>query len=141
MINIKQLSLDQKRSHLRNLASLAMKDGKLAQNEKRLLEMLAREWGLSQKDASIIGAKPDELTFVIPDDRDVRFRILYDFVEMMIIDGEMKIVEKQICEAMTERLGLPQTAVRTIIDGILDGNRMQTDSDEIRERLRRKLVQ
>jgi uncharacterized tellurite resistance protein B-like protein len=140
MINVRNLGIDQRKNHLRNLAVLAMKDGRLAPSEKQLLEVVAREWGLSQKDMSAIAANPDQAEFAIPDDREARFRIMYDFVEMMIIDGEMKLSEKQLCEAMTARLGFPLAAIRTIIDGILEGNRSLTDPDDIRESVRRKVM-
>ncbi|HBA85258.1 MAG TPA: hypothetical protein DCZ95_14315 [Verrucomicrobia bacterium] len=140
MTHVKNLSSDQKKCHLRNLTALAMKDGKLAQSERDLLEVIAREWGFSQKEMDAVAAHPNTIEFKIPGDPDARFHMLYDFIEMMIIDGELKNVERELCEAMTERLGFPQTAIRTIINGILEGNRNLSDPDDIRAGLRRKIL-
>ena len=130
---------EQRKCHLRNLAALAMKDGKMAQSEKELLEVVAREWGLSSKEVHAIAEHPNEIEFIVPESADTRFALLYDVVEMAIIDGELKNVERDICDAMAQRMGFPPDTVRTIINGILEGNRNLSDPDDIRESVHRKL--
>lgn len=130
---------EQRKSHLRNLIALAMKDGKLDRKEKDLLEIVAQEWGLSPDEVSTIEAHPNDIEFAVPDSADTRFAMLYDTVEMAIIDSELKITERDICDALAHRLGFPMDAVRTIINGILEGNRMLSPPDDIRKAVRRKL--
>ncbi len=130
---------EQRKSHLRNLAAVAIKDGRLDRKEKDLLEVMAREWGLSMDEVRAIGEHPNEIEFIVPDSPDTRFSMLYDVVEMAIIDGELKKVERDICDAMAHRLGFQADAVRTIINGILEGNRSLTDPEDIRKATRQKL--
>ncbi len=130
---------EQRKSHLRNLAALAMKDGRLDRKEKDLLEVMAREWGLSTDEVRTIGEHPNEIEFVVPDSPETCFAMLYDVVEMAIIDGELKKMERDICDAMAHRLGFQADAVRIIINGILEGNRNLTDPEDIRKATRLKL--
>ena len=130
---------EQRKSHLRNLIALAMKDGQLDRREKDLLEIIAQEWGLSSDEIGVIEADPNKIEFVVPDSPDTRFAMLYDTVEMAIIDGELKRAELDICDALAHRLGFPAHAIRTIIDGILEGNKNVAAPDEIRKSVRRKL--
>ena len=94
---------------------------------------------MKSDEVGAIEAHPNDIEFVVPDSADTRFAMLYDTVEMAIIDGELKITERDICDALAHRLGFPTNAVRTIINGILEGNSNVADPDDIRKAVRQKL--
>jgi len=140
MSTIKSLSAEERKSHFHNVAVLAIKDGKIHPQERRLLECIAKDWALTDDEIKEVESNPDSIKFVVPEDPDFRFLQLYDLVEMMIIDGEMKIAEKELCAALAERLGFEQEAIATIIQGIIEGNKAMRKTEEIQNDLRAKLL-
>ncbi|NCC52407.1 MAG: TerB family tellurite resistance protein [Spartobacteria bacterium] len=140
MSTIKSLSPEERKSHFHNVAVLAIKDGSIQPQERRLLECIARDWDVSDAEIKEVEEHPDSIPFVVPKDRNLCFQQLYDLVEMMIIDGEMKQTEKQLCEALAERLGFKPEAIRTIINGILEGNKTLRKTEDIQRALRTELL-
>lgn len=137
---IRNLTPEEKKSHFRNVAVIAYKDGDIGSTEKQLLEIIAREWELTPEEMAAVETAPDSIEFKPPEDVNMRFYELYDLVHIAIIDGKLKACEQEVCIPLAEALGFNQNAVRTIIDGILEGNRVLRDPEEIRESLREKIL-
>lgn len=139
MPDFSHLTLDERKSHFRNLVAAASKDGVVGYEERVALAYAARKWGLQQADADQITAKPEAVPLILPASREARFHQLYDVVEMMMIDGEIKRVEREMCTALSTRLGFAPTIVDTIKRAILDGNRAGLTEDKIQADLLRRI--
>ena len=87
-----------------------------------------------------ISKNPNTQEMLIPDSPQARFEQFYDAVEMMIIDGEMHSNEKALCLALAESLGFGAADVDTVIQGILEGNRLITPEEDIKSALAGKLL-
>lgn len=133
------LNQEEKQSYFRTLVGMAFGDGEIREREKQLLESIAGELGLRQVDVTALAADPGGGDFVLPDDPAARFRLLYDSVNMMIVDGELKQSEKQLCAGLAENMGLPAEAVDSVARGIVAGDRNMQDPAEVCEALRKKL--
>jgi uncharacterized tellurite resistance protein B-like protein len=134
------LSLDERRSHLRNLVALAAKDGVIRDEERAVLVYVAGRMGLSDTDMDDAINRPDEIHMSFPADRTVSFHQLYDLTEMMIIDGEVRKVERELCTSFAIRLGFKPEDINVVIQAILTGNRSGASEEDIRAGLLKKLV-
>ena len=130
-MSMERLSQEEKLSHLRVLVAMASVDGEIGNDEKNLLEYLVDEWGLSKDDVDAVMSRHDQIRMVLPEGADARFQQLYDVTEMMIIDGAMKVAEKDMCGKLAEQLGYQSAAVTGIIEEILAGNRVYNSTEKI----------
>lgn len=138
MPDFSHLSLDERRSHFRNLVAAASRDGSIASEERIALAYAARKWGLSQADAEAITANPDSVALDFPESKAARFHQLYDIVELMMMDGVLKKTEKELCHALATKLGFGSGAVDVVKDGILAGHRAGMTEDKIQAELLKK---
>jgi hypothetical protein len=136
----RRLSLEQRKSHFRNLVFMALADGKLEQGEKTMLSLLGFKWGLQREEVAEIMMIPDSIPVNFPDDPGARVNQLYDLVELMIIDGVMGSKEKELCVSFAKGLNFAEEAVKIVADEIIAANRRNESEQVILERLRGRLL-
>lgn len=139
MSDFSHLQKDERKSHFCNLVAAAHKDGKLTYEERIALAYAARKYGLTPQEADEISANPDRTVFVMPSSENASFHQLYDVIELMMIDGELKKIEKDLCRAMAARLGFAPDAFETFKDTILEGTQLGLTAEKIQSSLKRKL--
>jgi hypothetical protein len=135
----KKLSEAEKLSHFRNLVIMAMKDGKIADEERDMLAFLAEKWGLSSDQAGQVLTSPESVQLALPEDPNLRFQQLYDLTEMMIIDGVMGAQEKQLCIEFAQGLGFGAPTIAIIVEEILEGNRLLRSEEAIQAAIRLRM--
>jgi len=136
----KKLSAEERKSHLRNLVSMAAKDGVLKDEEKSVLAFVAKKWNLTDMEIAEVTKNPNSVKVSFPKDRLACFQQLYDLTEMMIIDGEVRKAERELCAALAVNLGFKPDTVDTIIKAILNGNMSYTPENEIQDKLIKQFV-
>lgn len=129
----------EKMSHFRNLALMALKDGKLADAERDLLNYLARKWGLSDAQVEEVLAHPDHVRLSVPKDEPSRFQQLYDLVDMMIIDGVLGAQEKALCVSFAMALGLDSGLIPVIVEEIVAGDQLLRSEEQIQAAIRARV--
>jgi len=131
----RRLSLEQRKSHFRNLVYMALADGKLEEGEKTMLSLLGFKWGLQREEVSEIMMMPAAVPVSFPEEPEARLNQLYDLVELMIIDGVMGSKEKELCLSFAKGLQFDEAAVTTVANEIIAGNRRNENERVILERL------
>lgn len=134
------LSMQERRSHFRNVASVAAKDGVINNEERAVLAFVAQKWKLTDEDLRDVTEHPNAIEMALPNDRLACFQQLYDLVEIMIVDGMVRIKERELCTSLAVNLGFTPDAVDTIIQAILKGNLSSRDEKDIQADLIRKLL-
>ncbi|MBP7828472.1 MAG: hypothetical protein KA248_01000 [Kiritimatiellae bacterium] len=130
----------EKMSHFRNLALVALRDGKLAGAERDLLNYLARKWGLSDAQVEEVLAHPDRVKLSIPRDEPSRFQQLYDLVDMMIIDGVLGAQEKALCVSFAMALGMDSGLIPVIVEEIVAGDQLLRSEEQIQAAVRVRMA-
>lgn len=106
-----------RRSHIKNLISIALSDGHLSDDEWELLVYLASRLGMEEEEIKAIKENPDAVTFVMPKTHDQRVQQIEDLVLLMSIDHDINPNEVQLCKKISLKLDvLPQ-----IVDSIIAG--------------------
>ena len=134
------LSIQERRSHFRNVASVAAKYGVINNEERAVLAFVAQKWKLTDEDLRDVTEHPNAIEMALPNDRLACFQQLYDLVEIMIVDGMVRIKERELCTSLAVNLGFTPDAVDTIIQAILKGNLSSRDEKDIQADLIRKLL-
>ena len=110
--------IDQKQIYLKQLFRIALADAHLDQREEEYLLYTAEKMGINNTDFERIKASPDEQLVVIPENYYQRFRMIFDFVWMMMIDGEIDPREETICKQLVNQLDFTSCVVDDLVDHI-----------------------
>jgi uncharacterized tellurite resistance protein B-like protein len=106
-----------RRSHVKNLVSIALADGHLSEDEWELLVYLASRLGMEEEEINAIRENPEAVTFVMPKTHDQRVQQIEDLVLLMSIDHDINPNEVELCKKISLKLDvLPQ-----IVDDIVAG--------------------
>jgi uncharacterized tellurite resistance protein B-like protein len=104
-----------RRSHIKNLISIALADGQLTQDEWDLLLVIASHLGMREEEINAIRNNPDTVNFVAPKTHEERVQQIEDLVALLAIDHDINPKEIELCKKICLRLDvLPQ-----IVDSII----------------------
>ena len=105
-----------RRSHVKNLVTVTMADGRLDIDEWKLLMAIAKRLGMSEEEIKFIRSNPDQVTFMPPKKYDEKVQQIRDLVAVMTIDHIIIQKELELCKKISLKLDiLPQ-----MVDEILE---------------------
>lgn len=112
-----------RKSHVKNLVSVAMADGHMDVEEWEFLVSIARVLGMSDAEIEDIRNNPEAVKFVAPRKYEDKVEQIRDLVAVMTIDGVINARELALCRKISLKLDiLPQ-----MVDEILDNVSPQND--------------
>jgi uncharacterized tellurite resistance protein B-like protein len=107
-----------RRSHIKNLISIAMVDGHLDPEEWELLTSIARVLGMSPEEIAHIKNNPDSVQFVAPRKYEEKVEQIHDLVAIMTIDGQINAKELDLCKKISLRLDILPQMVDQILEDV-----------------------
>jgi hypothetical protein len=106
-----------RRSHVKNLLSVAMADGHLDVEEWELLVAIAKVFGLSEEEILNIKEHPETVKFIPPRKYEDKVQQIQDLVAVMTIDDNINKRELDLCKKISLKLDiLPQLVDDIIFD-------------------------
>lgn len=106
-----------RRSHLKNLISVAMADGQMDDEEWQLLRAVAELMEISDEEVETIRNNPDKIHFMPPRKYEDKVQQIRDLVAIMAIDGHINHAELDLCKKISVRLDiLPQLVDQILAD-------------------------
>lgn len=108
-----------RKSHVKNLVTVAMADGRLDDDEWDLLVAIAQLVGIREQEIQTIKEAPELVQFVPPKKYDEKVQQLQDLVAVMTIDGEINERELQLCQKIAVKLDLLPQIVDDIISEVI----------------------
>lgn len=107
-----------KKNYLKQLFRIALADAHLDQREEEYLLYTAQKMGINNQEFEKIKESPDQVHVVIPDNYYQRFRMIFDFVWMMMIDGEIDPREEIVCKQLVNQLDFASGVVNDLVEHI-----------------------
>jgi uncharacterized tellurite resistance protein B-like protein len=105
-----------RKSHVKNLVTVALADGQLSPEEWELLVSIADRLGITERETDNIKNNPDDISFIPPKKYDEKVQQIEDLVAVMTIDREINEKEVDLCKKISLKLDvLPQ-----IVDNIIE---------------------
>ena len=111
--------LKRKKSHIKNLYSVAMADGILANVEFDFLLSIANKMYINPSVVQNVIHYLDDISFYVPSHDREKLDQIYDCVCMAAIDGELNEREISMCKLISVKLGFRPLVVDQIIEHIL----------------------
>ena len=105
---------------LKNLMIMAAIDRKLTDEELELLERYARRWNIGgdEYSAALEYASDEEAVFTLPEAHGERLRMLGDLVRVMVADGVLAEVEKQLFAVAAAHMGVTDAELNEVFDSL-----------------------
>lgn len=105
-------------NYFQNLYLIAVADGKLADEEKKILVKFSQKMGINAREASEVMLNIRYRDFVIPQDRDEQMLHFKEIVQMMMSDGSIHSQEYDLCKRYAEKIGKSEVTLNHLIDSI-----------------------
>lgn len=121
--------------HLKNLLSLSKVDGSISDTEVSLIYNIGARHGLSREQVHVMIEEASSTTAIIPDNDGDRFEHIFNFVQLMLVDGVVDEKEIDFCISKAESLGFRKAIVGVLVRkismsiaaGKLDRNAIKND--------------
>ncbi len=104
-----------RRSHFKNLFSIARADGDVDRAEMDLVIGLAEKFHMSTEEVTRIIRNPEDIPLITPKTAEERMEHLYDLINVMMVDGRIDEKELFLCKSLALKLGCSEET----IDGLL----------------------
>ena len=115
------MSLDPKaeeKSYLLQLLSIAMADTHLDGREQEYLWEVAEKMGLARQEFEDLIEQTGEREFLVPENSYTRFRMIFDFVWLMMLDGKVDTREVVVCKRLVTQLDYSPDLVEEMVEHI-----------------------
>ncbi len=107
-----------KKNYLKQLFRIALADAHLDKREEEYLLYTAQKMGINNQEFEKVKESSDQVQVVIPDNYYQRFRMIFDFVWMMMIDGEIDPREEIVCKQLVNQLDFASGVVDDLVEHI-----------------------
>ncbi|MDX2195901.1 MAG: hypothetical protein NW207_05745 [Cytophagales bacterium] len=106
------------KAHLRNLAQMALADGKIDDAEYEFLQDIAAKYGVSANEVDkliTIGITKKDFS----QEKSIKkFEQIFDLVKMMMVDNNINANELSMCKKFAQKIGFAVNKVDELIDSI-----------------------
>ncbi|MTI20047.1 hypothetical protein E1176_03345 [Fulvivirga sp. RKSG066] len=107
--------LNKQLEHFRNLVSLAMADGKLADAERVYLSKVAFSKGIPLDRMNVMLERAHEYAYLIPQNSEEKEKQLSEMIEFALVDGDFAKAERELIMTVGDRLGFSTADIEKII--------------------------
>lgn len=129
-----------KRSHLKNLVSIAKLDGKVSKKEYAFLLSLGKRVGVNEEEIKKMIKRTAKIEVTKPETVELTIEYIYDLVLMATADGVIDEKEIDLTIQIGEKLGLNPITSGVIVRKIFMLIEKQKTKDEIFEILKEHLL-
>ena len=117
-----------RRSHVKNLLSVAVADGQLDPDEWDLLVTISKVMGISEEEIHNIKEKPEQVPFIPPKKYEDKVQQIHDLVAVMTVDSYISPRELALCKKISLKLDILPNIVDDIIRDVFNPNSMAGES-------------
>lgn len=119
----------QDKGHFKNLVLIANADGKVTEDEQKLLNRIGKKIGLNEEQIKSIQENPSQFSVIPPISKVERLEQMVQLIKMMQVDGNIDSHEYSLIEILAVRLGfnsIDDVDVEKTLTYLTDG--MDTDT-------------
>ena len=108
------------KAHFASIASIAMSDGKISDDEQVLLESLATKLGVSKSDMAKILKNPEQYPIIPSNSAEERLERIHDLFDMIFSDHIIDVKELVLIKKYAIGLGYNSTNANELIQNSID---------------------
>jgi hypothetical protein len=128
------------KSYIKQLLQVAMADGRLDAHELNNLMQVAKRLDITDEEVQEIKNNMDKVAFIPPKGTKDTFRLLFDLVWMMMIDGNVIGNEMRVCQTLAMQMGFAPETITDLAGFIRLQSGKGTPAEEIYQKLEQMLA-
>lgn len=109
-----------RRSHFKNLFSVARADGEVNRAEMDLVIGLAEKFHMSTDEVTRIIRNPEDIVLFTPKTPEERMEHLYDLITVMMVDGRIDEKELFLCKSLAIKLGSNEETADYLVRDLIE---------------------
>lgn len=109
-----------RRSHFKNLFSVARADGEVDRTEMDLVIGLAEKFHMSTHEVTNIIRNPDAVPLITPKTSEERMEHLYHLITVMMVDGRIDEKELFLCKSLGVKLGCSEETIDSLVRELIE---------------------
>lgn len=119
-----------RRSHVKNLISVAMADGHLDLDEWDMLVTISKVMGMTEEEIHEIKESPEKIQFIPPKKYEDKVQQIHDLVAVMTVDSHVSPRELALCKKISLKLDVLPNIVDDIIRDVFNPNSVAGNSGQ-----------
>jgi uncharacterized tellurite resistance protein B-like protein len=123
------------KSHLRNLLSMAMADGKIDDSEYDFLTKIATKYNISIVELDQIKAEISKKGGFAIEKGSSAFEQIFELIKMMMIDNNINPNELKMCKNFAKKIGFANDKVDELIESVVQNISIGHSFDETKSRI------
>jgi uncharacterized tellurite resistance protein B-like protein len=108
------------KAHFASIASIAMTDGKISEEEQNLLQTLASKLGVHKSDMATILKNPAQYPIIPSNSADERLERMHDLFDMIFTDHQIDVKELVLIKKYAIGLGYNSTNANELIQNSIE---------------------
>jgi uncharacterized tellurite resistance protein B-like protein len=128
------------KSYIKQLLQVAMADGHLDAHEINNLMQIAKRMDITEEEVQDIRNNMDKVPFTPPKGTKDTFRLLFDLVWMMMIDGNVIGNEMRVCQSLAMQMGFAPETITDLAGFIRQQVAKGAPAEEIYQKLEQMLT-
>ena len=108
------------KAHFASIASIAMTDGKISEDEQNLLQTLAIKLGVNKSDVATILKNPAQYPIVPSNSADERLERMHDLFDMIFSDQKIDAKELVLIKKYAIGLGYNSSSAKLLIQDSIE---------------------
>jgi uncharacterized tellurite resistance protein B-like protein len=108
------------KAHFASIASIAMTDGKISEDEQNLLQTLAIKLGVNKSDVATILKNPAQYPIVPSNSADERLERMHDLFDMIFSDQKIDAKELVLIKKYAIGLGYNSSSAKVLIQDSIE---------------------
>ncbi|MDN5203065.1 TerB family tellurite resistance protein [Fulvivirgaceae bacterium BMA10] len=128
------------KSYLKQLLKVAMADGHEDEIETKFIQKVAGQFNITAEEVQEIRDNLHNITFSEPKTGKERFKMIFDLVWIMMIDGQIDVGEIHTCSRVAMKMGYEPEIIEQLVEAIKDNADEEQSPEETYERLLSSLV-
>jgi uncharacterized tellurite resistance protein B-like protein len=105
------MTKEEKHTHVANLIKVAKADRELTQEEVMFIKSIAIKLEISSNEFNQIALNSESIKEATPFNQDIKIKLFYDVLTLMIIDTDAHEEEEQLCKEIGKTLGFNEAQI------------------------------
>lgn len=130
----------QDKEHFKHLVDIAMADGIIEDEERKMLNRIGKNLGLTDVEVNSLIESSKNVAYNPPYELKKRFEQMYTVVKMVLADGKIENTEMRLATNISLKSGFSETEIPVLLSVLIAGIRNEEDEDDLFDQYRKRVM-
>lgn len=121
----------QDKEHFVHLIQIALADGKIDENENRMLHKMGKKFGFTDPEIDKLIESTSITNYIPPYELEKRFEQVYNIMKVVLADGIVDENEMRLANKYASVAGFENNKIPELLSHLIEGIKNNDDADEL----------